>query len=187
MRCRRSERSSDRLKLHAAGADRLFMAFETGLFLLRTESWLPEGTPAWAECAVDLMDQPIARLHHLSPDGYGKDTYGWNDDLWLRFDRMSGTVQLVLEEDGEWMVEVEADVDDDLWNLFVEIRGGDVPEGFDERILPLLLGATGPKVSAAALDDAAVEHFDALPIMSHRSVADERGQRGFWVPQEPPG
>jgi hypothetical protein len=164
------------------------MAFETGLFLLHVEGWLPEGTPTWAECAVDLMDQPIARLHHLTPDGYGKDTYSWNSELWLRVDHVTSTVQLVMEEDVEWSVVEEVGIEDDLWDTLARIRGGDAPDGFDERIVPLLLGATGRKVYATALDDAAVDRFDALPIMSHRSVADEREQRGVWTPpQEPPG
>ncbi len=56
------------------------MAFETGLFLLHTP-FLSEGTAAWAECAVDLMDQPIVRFHYVSADGYGTDSYGWYDNL----------------------------------------------------------------------------------------------------------
>ena len=162
--------------------DRLSVTFETGLFLLRTR-FLPEGTAAWAECAVDLMDQPIVRFHYVSADGYGKDSYGWYDNMWLRVDRMSNAVQLVIEVDGEWSVEEQGGVDDELWDVLVDLRCGDVPDGFEEGVLPLLLRAAGGRVSAAALDQAAVDRLDVEPFMHLHTVGGERERRGLWNPQ----
>ncbi len=60
------------------------MTFTSGLFTLDLDHWDPNPTPAWADCQVDLMGQPIVRFHYVAPDGFGTDTYGWYHDLFLR-------------------------------------------------------------------------------------------------------
>ncbi len=152
------------------------MTFTSGLFALDLDHWAPNPTPAWADCEVDLMGQPIVRFHYVAPDGFGTDTYGWYHDLFLRVDYLADHLDLVIEIEGEWSVEASFGMSD-LHDALIEARWGEVDP---EDLLVLLLHAARSRVRVSPLTDADVEHVDGLPLIAESSVAEEVARRGRW-------
>ena len=126
------------------------------------------------------MDQPIVRFHYVSADGFGKDSYGWYDNLWLRVDWPSGTLQFVMGVNGEWSVEATFDLNDGLHDQLVDLRCGGADDGDAERLLPVLLESAAEKVAVSPLDERTVVRLDAETFMHLHSVAAERELRGLW-------
>lgn len=152
------------------------MTFTSGLFTLDLDHWDPNPAPAWADCQVDLMGQPIVRFHYVAPDGFGTDTYGWYHDLYLRVDYLTDRLDLVIQVDGEWSIESSFSIEG-LHDVLVDARWG---EADAEELLALLLDAAGSRVRVGALTDADVDRVDALPLIAESSVADELARRGRW-------
>ncbi len=152
------------------------MTFTSGLFALDLDHWDPNPTPAWADCEVDLMGQPIVRFHYVAPDGFGTDTYGWYHDLFLRVDYLADHLDLVIEIEGEWSVEASFDMSD-LHDALIEARWGEMDP---EDLLVLLLHAARSRVRVSPLTEADVEHVDGLPLIAESSVAEEVARRGRW-------
>ncbi len=162
------------------------MTFTSGLFALDLDHWDPNPTPAWADCDVDLMGQPIVRFHYVAPDGFGKDSYGWYHDLFLRVDYLAYRLDLVIEIDGEWSIEASFDVSG-LHDALVDARWD---EADPEELFALLLDAARSRVRVSPLTDADVHRVDRLPLISESSVAEEVARRGRWqrvVRSEPGG
>ncbi len=57
-------------------------------------------------------------------DGFGTDTFGWYDSVYLRVDYLSARLHLVLEVEGEWSVEASFPIDE-LHDALVDARIGD--------------------------------------------------------------
>ncbi len=152
------------------------MTFTSGLFAIDLDHWDPDPTPAWADCEVDLMGQPIVRFHYVAPDGFGTDTYGWYHDLFLRVDYLADSLDLVIEIEGEWSIEASFYIAG-LQDVLVDARWGDADP---EDLLALLLDAAGSRVRVLALTEADVERVDGLPLIAERSVAEEMERRGRW-------
>ena len=153
------------------------MTFTSGLFALDLDNWAPNPTPAWADCEVDLMGQPIVRFHYVAPDGFGTDTYGWYHDLFLRVDYLADHLDLVIEIEGEWSVEASFDISD-LHDALIEARWGEMDA---EDLLVLLLHAARSRVGVSPLTEADVEHVDGLPLIAESTVAEEVARRGHWA------
>ena len=152
------------------------MTFTSGLFALDLDHWDPDPTPAWVDCEVDLMGQPIVRFHYVAPDGFGADTYGWYHDLFLRVDYLADRLDLVIELEGEWSVEASFDMSG-LHYVLIEARWGEMDP---EDLLVLLLHAASSRVGVSALTDADIQHVDSLPLIAESSVAEEVARRGRW-------
>lgn len=154
------------------------MTFVSGLFTLDLDFNDPRPTLAWAECAVDLMGQPIVRFHYVSADGFGKDSYGWYDTLFLRADYVADRLDLVVDIDGEWSVQYSfgtADIDDAL----VDARLG---EAEPEYLLSLLLDAAGSKIEVRAATEHDISRIERLLLLAERGVKEELTRRGRWYP-----
>lgn len=151
------------------------MTFSTGLFTLDVDFTDPHPTVAWAECDVDLMGQPIVRFHYVSADGFGADTYGWYDGVYLRVDYLNGRLDVVVEMEEEWSVEASFPIDE-LHDALVDARMGDV----DPRdLLVLMLRAAGPRIRVRPLTADDVTRLDEL-LIADSSVEDEVSDRGRW-------
>ncbi|HSH58641.1 MAG TPA: hypothetical protein VK988_03165 [Acidimicrobiales bacterium] len=124
------------------------------------------------------MGQPVVRFHHIVADGFGKDTYGWDDILFLRVDYPGDCLDLVVESDGEWSIEATfaiSGIHDDL----VEARVGDADL---HELLELLLDAATSRVRTFPLSAEDIARFDALPLIAGSTVGEEVEMRGLWQP-----
>lgn len=76
--------------------------YESDLFVLAYDDWGAADYPwaAWARCEIDVMAQAVACFRNLQADGFGHDTYGWYNNLYLRRNRVAQAIELVVEDDG---------------------------------------------------------------------------------------
>lgn len=156
------------------------MTFSSGLFALDVGFWEPAPTAAWAECAVDLMGQPIVRFHHVVADGVGTDTFGWYDILFLRVDYLNDRLDLVVHSEGDWSIEASFEISDiDIHDALADARLG---EADPQDLLVLLLDAASPRVRAFPLTADDIARIDALPLIADSSVEEEVARRGLWQP-----
>jgi hypothetical protein len=154
------------------------VTFTTGLFTLDLDAWQPSPTVAWAECDVDLMNQPIVRFHYVVADGFGTDTFGWYDSVYLRVDYLSARLDLVLEVEGEWSVEASFPIDE-LHDALGDARIGDADP---QDLLVLMLGAARERVRVRPLTADDIARVDELPLIADSTVEDEVRDRGCWEP-----
>lgn len=150
--------------------------FSSGLFVLDLDFWNPSPTVAWAECEIDLMGQPIVRFHAVVADGFGTDTYGWYDILFLRVDHLAGRLDLVVDIEGEWSIEASFEIEE-LHDALVDARAG---EGNAEELFELMLEAAGSRVRVRSVTDDDVASFDGPPIDANPRVEGEVRLRGSW-------
>ncbi len=157
------------------------MTFTSGLFLMAYEGWgSPASTPTWAECHTDLMGQAVVRLHQIKADGTGKETYGWSARQYLRTDKLSGDIQLLLDIDGEWSTAAWRLIEDPL--LLDMLTEAEYAEVDHELILRLVLGDLGDAIEVQPLSDADVDAARRLDLFDDQSMDQILGQRGQWDP-----
>lgn len=156
------------------------MTFVSGLFTLDLDFNDPRPTLAWAECDVDLMGQPIVRVHYVSADGFGKDSYGWFDNLFLRVDCVARRLDLVLDSEGEWGIQYSfeiGDIDDDL----IDAKLG---EAEPEYLLSLLLDAASSRIGVRSATDDDISRVERVLFIDERGIREELSRRGRWHPPE---
>jgi hypothetical protein len=153
--------------------------FSSGLFVLDLDYWDPSPTVAWADCEVDLMGQPIVRFRSVAADGFGTDTYGWYEHVFLRVDYAADRLHLVVEIEGEWSIEGSFEIAE-LHDALVDARMG---EADAEELLVLMLDCARSRVRVRSLTKDDVAWLDSLPLVADSSVEEEVRIRGRWEPR----
>lgn len=151
----------------------------SGLFSLGLDFIYPSPTIASAACDVDLMGQPIVRFRYICADGVGKDSYGWCENLYLRVNRLSEVLELVVDSEGDWSVEdtfPTTEIRDELIEAYI---GSASPQD----LLPPMLDAAASRLHVGPVTPDDISRIEGQCLIMDSSISDELQQRGRWSSQ----
>lgn len=75
------------------------MSFTSGTFVIDCPDVLGHTpTLCWAEVGTDPLGQPVATLRVWGCEGSGDYEFRWQPWLWLRFNRLANTVEVVVDD-----------------------------------------------------------------------------------------